>query len=81
MQNFQGIAFIWTQTYSEGDFQMGYYAEKKNKQEGLRTYFFEIPSVALEFFIFYFNPRNSRLNKAPPLEIPQNCVRFNLRLP
>ena len=29
MQNFQGIAFIWTQTYSEGDFQMGYYAEKK----------------------------------------------------
>ena len=29
----------------------------------------------LELFIFYFTPGNSLQSKAPPLEIPQNCVR------
>ena len=47
--------------------------QKKIKLEGLRTYFFEPPT--LEFFIFYFNPWNSRQNKPAPLEIPQNCVK------
>ena len=45
---------------------------------GLRIYrvedffFLETP---LEFFIFYFIPRNSRQNRAQPLNIPQNCFR------
>ena len=53
--------------------------QKKNRKgeggggRGLRPYFFlENP---LEFFSFHFTSVNSRENKAPPLEIPQNCVR------
>ena len=50
--------------------------QKKNRVEGLRTYFFEnLPALEFFMFFFYFNPGNSRQSKTPPLEIPQNCVR------
>ena len=39
---------------------------------GLRTYFSEPPSW--NFLFIYFTPGNSRQNKAPALEIVQNCV-------
>ena len=50
--------------------------QKKNKQKELRTYFLTFPPspYPLSFQAFYFNPRNSRQNKASPLETKQNCV-------
>ena len=51
---------------------LGYSSKKPNKEEGwLRTYFFENPPG----IFFYFTPGNIRQNKAPRLEVPQNCVR------
>ena len=45
---------------------------EKSLTGGLRTYFFEKPPGIFHFF--YFNPGNSKQNKASSLEIPQNCV-------
>ena len=48
--------------------------QKKNKQrEGVEEILFWKPPWNFSFF--YFIPENSRESKAPPLEIPQNCVR------
>ena len=44
---------------------------QKKKTRGLRAYFFESP---LDVF-FCFTPGNSTQNRAPSLEIIQNCVR------
>ena len=48
--------------------------QKKNKQVGggwgLGHTF--LKTLLEFFFFFYFTPGNSRQNKAPPLEIPQN---------
>ena len=56
-------------------FRMGY--SRKKKQTGgkglRRTYFFENPP-GWNFLFLYLTPRNSRKNKAPHLEIPQNIL-------
>ena len=50
---------------------------EKKKQTGgkglRRTYFFENPP-GWNFLFLYLTPRNSRKNKAPHLEIPQNIL-------
>ena len=48
------------------------HVNRKTNKGRLRTYFLETPWI---FSFFYFNPGSSRQNKAPPLDIPQNCVR------
>ena len=55
MQNFQGIAFVWTQTYSEGDFQMCYYTEKK-QTGGVVDILFWDPLCGSGIFHFLFQP-------------------------
>ena len=50
---------------------LGFFTEK-NQQGGWRHTFLKTP---WKFLFLYFIPGNSRQNKAPPLEIPQNCVR------
>ena len=45
--------------------------------QGWRYFFLKTP---LEFFIFYFIPRNYRQNRAQPLNIPQNCFRGHQQL-
>ena len=47
---------------------------EKNKQGGLRTYFFEKPPGI--FYFLNFAPGNSRQSKVPPLEIPQIFARY-----
>ena len=49
---------------------------QKIQMKGLRIYFFEPPPPPGIFHFFYFTNGNSRQNKAPPLDIPQNCVRL-----
>ena len=53
---------------------LGYSRKKSNRGdgEGWGHTFLKTP---LKFFIFHFTPGNSRQSKAPPLEIPRNCVR------
>ena len=47
---------------------------QKNPNMGGSGYtFLETP---WNFSFFYFIPGNSRQNKAQPMDIPQNCVRF-----
>ena len=50
------------------------YSRKKQILGGLRIHFLVFSKKTLEILIFYFTCRNSRQNKAPPLETPQNCV-------
>ena len=50
---------------------LGFFTEK-NQQGGWRHTFLKTP---WKFLFLYFIPGNSRQNKAPPLEIPQNCVK------
>ena len=53
-------------------YTMGY-SRKKPKRGGWGHTFLNPPGI---FHFFYFSPGNFRQNKAPPLEIPQNCVTF-----
>ena len=59
-------------------FRMGYSRKKKKKPGGggggCGHIFFENPP-GWNFSFFYLTPWNSRQNKAPPLEILQNCVK------
>ena len=55
--------------------RLSYSRKKQNRGgggRGLRKYLFE--KTTWNFFVFYFTLGNSGQNKAPPLEIPQNCV-------
>ena len=59
---------------------MGYSTKNPNREEGgVNDILFwtpPLPPGIFHFFIFYFTLGNSRKNKAQPLDIPQNCVRF-----
>ena len=60
------------------DITLGYSRENLNREGGLGYTFLTPPPFPWNFSFFYFTPgKNFRQqNKAQPLDIPQNCVRF-----
>ena len=67
---FWGIYLVKKKIFKES--LLGY---SRKKPKGLRTFFFGKLRGIFQFFTFNFIPGNSGQNKAPPLEIMQNCVR------
>ena len=60
-------------------YNIGLFQRKSKQGGGFRIYFFDPPPLfPWNFSFFYFTPgKNFRQqNKAQPLDIPQNCVRF-----